>query len=55
MFEIKVVLISHSEILLGTMLDTGEMETESGNWIKFTRLRLGFIFFTVDFTHFTKK
>jgi|LakMenEpi03Aug12_release.lakeMendotaPanAssembly.Ray.scaffolds.fasta_scaffold2360537_1 hypothetical protein len=55
MFEVKVILISSSEMLFGTMLDTGEMEVEESMWVKFTRFRLGLIFFTLDFTYFTPK
>ena len=55
MLEVKVILISSSEILLGTMLDTGEMEVEDSVWVKFTRFRLGLLFFTLDFTFFTHK
>jgi hypothetical protein len=52
MLEIKLVFISSAEILLGASLDTGEVEIEEGQWLKFTRFRIGLLFVTIDFTFF---
>lgn len=55
MFEIKIILISKSEALLGALIDQGEFEVKEGTWIPFTRLRLGLVFITFDFIKFQTK
>lgn len=52
MFEIKIILASKSETLLGLMIDQGEFEVKEGTWVPYTRLRLGLIFITFDFIKF---
>lgn len=54
MFEIKIVLFSKAESLLGLYLDQGEFEKGDSNWTPFTRFRIGLIFFTIDFINFKK-
>ena len=53
MTEITIVFISKSEVLLGAMIDTGEVEVEKDHWVKFNRLRLGLFFLTLNFTWFS--
>ena len=53
MLEIKLTAISKSESLLGLMFDQGEFQGKD-KWQPFTRIRLGFIFLTLDFTWFHK-
>jgi hypothetical protein len=53
MTEITIVFISKSEVLLGAMIDTGEVEVEKDRWVKFSRLRLGLFFLTLNFTWFS--
>jgi hypothetical protein len=49
MFEVKLTLISKSESLLGILFDQGEYQKRSsGQWVPFTRIRLGVIFLTLD-------
>lgn len=50
----KITFISNSETLLGLMIDRGEYEVRENTWLPFTRLRIGFIFFTVDLTKYSK-
>jgi hypothetical protein len=50
MLEVKVTLVSKTEILCGVIVDTGEVEIKDNKWVSFTRLRLGLIFITLDFT-----
>ena len=54
MFEIKIVLFSKAESLLGLYLDQGEFEKGDNNWTPFTRFRIGLIFFTIDFISLKK-
>lgn len=54
MFELKIVAISKSEVIMGLVIDNGEVEVKEENWMKFTRIRLGFIFLTIDMTWFSK-
>jgi hypothetical protein len=54
MFEIKVNFISKNETLFGLMLDQGEYEMKKEKWVPFTRLRLGFIFITLDLAWYSK-
>jgi hypothetical protein len=54
MLEIKMTAVSKSETLLGIMFDQGEHEIQKGNWIPFTRVRLGVIFLTLDFMWYSK-
>lgn len=49
MFEIKIILVSKSESLLGIMMDQGEFEVKPNAWVPFTRLRVGLLFLTFDF------
>ena len=53
MIEFKIVFLSKSEIILGLHFDQGEYEKASNNWKPFSRLRIGFIFFTFDFMRLT--
>lgn len=57
MLEVKICLFSKAESLLGIMLDQGEFEVgeNSNNWMPFIRVRIGFIFFTVDFVYYKTK
>lgn len=54
MIEVKITFVSNSETLLGLMIDRGEYEVKENTWLPFTRLRIGFIFFTIDFTKYSK-
>lgn len=54
MFELRIGLISKSEILCGVLIDTGEVEVKKDTWVNFTRLRLGLIFIILDFTWLAK-
>jgi hypothetical protein len=54
MFQIQMTVMSKSESLLGLMFDQGDHQSYEDEWIPFTRVRLGFIFFTIDFTWFSK-
>lgn len=50
MFEFKLSFISKSECLLGVFFDQGEYQKRSsGEWLPFTRVRLGVLFLTLDF------
>jgi hypothetical protein len=55
--QISLALLSKNETLLGLMMDQGEYERTKEVWVPFTRLRLGFIFLTLDLMwyHKTKK
>jgi len=53
MLEIKMTAVSTSESLLGVMFDQGEHQVKE-KWIPFTRIRLGFIFLTLDFMWYHK-
>lgn len=55
MFELKIVLISQSECLLGLFFDQGECEIKEGTWVPFTRFRIGLLFGTIHFSWFSKK
>lgn len=46
--EISLSLLSKNETLLGLMMDQGEYERTKEVWTPFTRIRLGFIFLTLD-------
>ena len=54
MFQIQMTIMSKSESLLGLMFDQGDYQSSDDKWIPFTRVRIGFIFFTIDFTWFSK-
>lgn len=54
MFELRVAAISKSEIIAGLVVDTGEVEIKEDQWVRFTRLRIGLVFLTLDFTWFGK-
>ena len=54
MFQIQLTVMSKSESLLGFMFDQGDHLSSNDKWIPFTRVRIGFLFFTVDFTWFSK-
>lgn len=46
--QISISLLSKNETLLGLMMDQGEHERAEKVWVPFTRLKLGFIFLTLD-------
>jgi hypothetical protein len=50
MFEFKIIFVNQSEILAGVMIDQGQYEKTEDNWINFTRLRIGLIVVSFDFT-----
>jgi hypothetical protein len=54
MLELKVTLISKSECLLGIFFDKGEYEILEGQWVPFTRFRIGLLFAIADFTWYQK-
>lgn len=53
MLEIRITAISKSESLIGMMFDQGEHQVNQ-KWVAFTRLRLGFVFLTLDFMWYHK-
>lgn len=54
MFQIQLTVMNKSESLLGFMFDQGDYQSPNDKWTPFTRVRIGFLFFTVDFTWFSK-
>jgi hypothetical protein len=50
MLEVKVVLVSKSEMIIGVVIDTGDVAISDDKWVKFSRLRLGLLLITLDFT-----
>lgn len=50
MLEFKLTAVSQSEIIAGIVIDQGERQNDKENWIEFTRIRIGLIFLTLDFT-----
>ena len=54
MLEVKLVLMSRSESLLGIFFDQGEYEKGDSKWRPFTRFRFGFIFATLDIMYHHK-
>lgn len=54
MFQIEITLMSKSESLLGLMFDQGEYKTPEEKWINFTRVRIGIVILTIDFSWFSK-
>jgi hypothetical protein len=52
MFEFKITLLSKSEVIFGLHFDQGEYEKAPDDWKPFNRLRVGFIFFTLEFMKF---
>jgi hypothetical protein len=54
MFQIKMTAVSKHESLIGLMFDQGEYNIKE-IWHPYTRLRLGFIFLTLDFMWVTNK
>ena len=54
MFELRIGLISKSEILCGVLIDTGEVDVKKDPWINFTSLRLVLICIILDFTWLDK-
>lgn len=53
MLEIRITAVSRSESLLGLMFDQGDHEVNQ-KWMPFSRIRLGFIFLTLDFMWYHK-
>jgi hypothetical protein len=46
--QISLALLSKNETLFGLMVDQGEYERTKEVWVPFSRLRIGFIFLTLD-------
>lgn len=53
--HISITLASKVETLLGFLIDQGEYERTPGNWVPFTRIRLGAILLIFDVMWYHKK
>ncbi len=54
MLEMSVTFFSKAESLLGMAIDQGDCQNKEGKWIPFSRIRIGFIFLTIEFLWFYK-